>query len=130
LSSPTVTPTRQRLAAQAARDPDRECTPLAYLSDEDVLRAAYRRTSKSSAAGSDGVTAKPYAAHLEENRRDVRARRCSGRDPAAPVERGWSEKAAGGPRPIGTPAFEDKTVPRAGAMLREAMYEQDWHDSS
>ena len=57
LRSPTVTPQRQRLAAQAAHDPDRVCTTLAYLIATDVLREAYRHTSKSSAAGIDGVTA-------------------------------------------------------------------------
>jgi len=55
--SPTVTPKLQRLAAQAAHDPDRVCTPLASLIDTDLLREAYRPTSKSSAAGSEGGTA-------------------------------------------------------------------------
>ena len=57
LRSPTVTPTLQRIAAQAARDPDRAFTTLAPLIDEDFLREAYRQTRKSSAAGIDGVTA-------------------------------------------------------------------------
>ena len=38
--SATVTPTLQRMAAQAARDPARVCTTLAPLSDEDFLREA------------------------------------------------------------------------------------------
>ena len=57
LRSPTVTPQRQRLAAQAAHDPDRVFTTLASLIDTDFLREAYHHTSTSSAAGSDGVTA-------------------------------------------------------------------------
>jgi hypothetical protein len=40
LRSPPVTPTLQRLATQAARDPDRVLTTLAYQIDEDVLREA------------------------------------------------------------------------------------------
>ena len=56
--SPTVTPKLQRLAAQAARDPHRVFTTLAHLIDEDFLREAYRHTSKSSAPGIDGGTAK------------------------------------------------------------------------
>jgi hypothetical protein len=36
--SPTVTPKLQRIAAQAARDPDRVFTTLAHLIDEDFLR--------------------------------------------------------------------------------------------
>ena len=77
------------MAEQAAHDAHRVCTTLAHLSDEDVLRAAYRHTSKSSAAGIDGVTAQPYAAHLDANLRDLHERRRRGRSQAPPVERGW-----------------------------------------
>jgi hypothetical protein len=56
LRSPTVTPKLQRIAAQAARDPDWVFTTLAHLIDEDFPREAYRHTSKSSAPGIDGVT--------------------------------------------------------------------------
>jgi RNA-directed DNA polymerase len=130
LRSPTVTPKLQRIAAQAARDPDCVFTTLAHLIDEDFLREAYRRTSKSSAAGIDGVTAQMYAEHLEENLRDLHERLRSGVYQAAPVERVWIEKDDGGRRPIGKPAFEDKIVQRAVAMLLEAIYEQDFSDCS
>ena len=130
MRSATVTPKLQRIAAQAARDPDCGFTTLAHLIDADFLREAYRRTSKSSAAGIDGVTAKQYAEHLDENLRDLHERLRSGRYQAAPVERVWIEKDDGGQRPIGKPAFEDKIVQRAVAMLLEAIYEQDFHDGS
>jgi retron-type reverse transcriptase len=130
LRSPTVTPKLQRLAAQAAHDPDRVFTTLAYLIDTDFLREAYRQTSKSSAAGIDGVTAQQYAEHLDENLRDLHERLCSGRYQAAPVERVWIEKDDGGQRPIGKPTFEDKIIQRAVAMLLEAIYEQDFDDGS
>jgi len=130
LRSPTVTPKLQRIAAQAAQDPDWVFTTLAHLIDEDFLREAYRQTSKSSAAGIDGVTAKRYAEHLDDKLRDLHERLRSGRYQAAPVERVWIEKEDGGQRPIGTPAFEDKIVQRAVAMLLEAIYEPDFLDSS
>ena len=130
LRSPTVTPKLQRIAAQAARDPDRVLTTLAYLIDEDFLREAYRHTSKSSAPGVDGVTARSYAEHLDENLRDLHERLRSGRYQAAPVERVWIEKDDGGQRPIGKPAFEDKMVQRAVAMLLEAIDAQDFYDGS
>jgi RNA-directed DNA polymerase len=130
LRSPTVTPKLQRLAAQAAHDPDRVFTTLAYLIDTDFLREAYRQTNKSSAAGIDGVTAQQYAAHLDENLRDLHERLRSGCYQAAPVERVWIEKDDGGQRPIGKPTFEDKIVQRAVAMLLEAIYEQDFYDGS
>ena len=130
MRSPTVTPKLQRIAAQAARDPDWVFTTLAHLIDEDFLREAYRRTRKSSAPGIDGVTAQTYAEHLDENLRDLHERLRSGRYQAAPVERVWIEKDDGGQRPIGKPAFEDKIVQRAVAMLLEAVYEQDFYDGS
>ncbi|HEY5867369.1 MAG TPA: hypothetical protein VI542_17740 [Candidatus Tectomicrobia bacterium] len=40
MRAPTVTPPLQRIAAQAARDPDWVCTTLAHLLDEDCLREA------------------------------------------------------------------------------------------
>ena len=130
LRSPTVTPQLQRIAAQAARDPDRVFTTLAHLIDADFLWEAYRQTSKASAPGSDGVTAQQYAEHLDANLRDLHERLCSGRYQATPVERVWIEKDDGGQRPIGKPAFEDKIVQRAVAMLLEAIYEQDFYDCS
>jgi RNA-directed DNA polymerase len=130
LRSPTVTPKLQRIAAQAARDSARVCTTLAYLIEEDFLREAYRHPSQSRAPGIDGVTAEAYAAHLDENLRDLHERLRRGRSQAAPVERVWIEKEDGRQRPIGTLAFEDKIVQRAVAMLLEAIYEQDFLDCS
>jgi len=130
LRSPTVTPKLQRIAAQAARDPTRVFTTLAHLIDVDFLREAYHRPRKSSAPGIDGVTAKEYAEHLDENLHDLHERLRSGGYQAPPVERVWLDKADGGQRPIGKPTFEDKIVQRAVAMLLEAIYEQDFCDSS
>jgi len=130
LRSPTVTPKLQRIAAQAVREPDRVFTTLAHLIDVDFLREAYRRTSKASAPGIDGVTAQAYAEHLDENLHDLHERLHSGRYQAPPVERVWLEKDDGGQRPIGKPTFEDKIVQRAVAMLLEAIYEQDFYDCS
>ena len=78
MRSPTVTPQLQRMAAQAARDPDRVCTTLAHLSAVDVLREASRPTSTASAPGIAGVTAHQEAAHLDEHLHDVHERLRSG----------------------------------------------------
>ena len=130
MRSPTVTPTLRRIAAQAAHDPHRVLTTLAHLIDVDFLRAAYRKTSQASAPGIDGVTAQEYAAHLDENLRDLHERLRSGRYQAPPVERVWLEKEDGGQRPIGKPTCEDKLVQRAVARLLEAIDEQDVYDGS
>jgi RNA-directed DNA polymerase len=130
VSSPTVTPQLQRIAAQAAHDPNRVFTTLAHLIDVDFLRAASRQTRKASAPGIDGVTAQAYAEHLEENLRDLHERLRSGRSQAPPGERVWLAKDEGGQRPIGKPTCEDTLVQRAVAMLLEALYEQDFYDGS
>ena len=130
MRSPTVTPQLQRIAAQAARDPDRVLTTLAHLIDVDFRREAYRQTHKASAPGIDGVTAQQYAEHLDEHLHDLYERLRSGRYQARPVERGWLEKEDGKQRPIGTPTFEDKIVQRAVAMLLEALDEHDFSDGS
>ena len=130
MRSPTVTPQLQRLAAQAAHDPDRVFTTLAHLIDTDFLREAYRQTSTSSAAGIDGVTAPHEAAHLDEHLRDWHERLRSGCSQAAPVERVWMAKDDGGQRPMGTPTCEDKMVHRAVARLLAAIDEHDFDDGS
>ena len=76
------------------------------------------------------MTAKEYAEHLDENLHDLHERLRSGGYQAPPVARVWRDKAAGGQRPMGKPPFEDKIVQRAVAMLLEAIYEQDFCDSS
>ena len=130
MRSPTVTPQLQRLAAQAAHDPERVFTTLASLIDTDLLREAYHHTSTSSAAGIDGVTAQQDAEHLDENGRDLHERRRSGRSQAAPGERVWMEKDDGGQRPIGKPPCEEKMVQRAVALVLEAIDAQDFYDGS
>ena len=130
MRSPTVSTKLQRLATQAVDYPEDVFTNLAHLIDEDFLREAYHRTRKTSAPGIDRVTAQEYAAHLDENLRDLYDRLRSGRYQAPPVERVWLDKEDGKKRPIGKPTFEDKIVQRAVAMLLGAIYEQDFQDFS
>jgi len=105
-------------------------TNLAPLSDADFLRAAYHRTRKDSASGSDRVTAQDSAEHWDENLRDRYDRVRSGRYQAPPVERGWVDKEEGQKRPLGKPPFEDKLVQRAVALLLGAISEQEFQDFS
>ena len=92
--------------------------------DTDFLRETSQHTSKSSAAGIDGVTAQQYAEHLDENWHDLHERLRSGRYQAAPVERVWIEKADGGQRPIGKPmacAYCISSPSRLGMIIVEAV---------
>lgn len=128
--SPTVTPQRPRLAAQAARDAARVCTTRASLLAEDVLWEASRPPSQASAPGMDGGPAEAYAAHLDKPRRALPARLRSGRAQAAPGERVWRAQEDGRHRPIGQPACEDQIVQRAGVRRLDASDAQDCLDCS
>jgi RNA-directed DNA polymerase len=130
LSAPTVSTRLPRMAAQARQHPAMPFTTLAHRIDVDLLREAYPQTRRDGAPGVDGVTAEAYAADLEANLADVHARLCRGRYDAPPVKRTDVPKEDGRQRPMGMPAFEDKVVQRAVAMLLGAIYEPDVHDCS
>ena len=103
---------------------------LAHYIDVELLRLAFKRTRKSGAKGVDGVTAAAYAKDLEANLASLENRLKSGTYRAPPVKRVHIPKGDGKTRPIGIPAFEDKVLQRAVAMILNAIYEQDFHDFS
>lgn len=131
-SSPSTVSTKLHKIATLAREaPDRVLTTLAHHIDVDFLREAYRRTRKDGATGVDGQTAAEYAEDLEANLQSLLDRLKSGAYVAPPVRRAYVPKDEGGEsRPIGIPPFEDKVLQRAIAMILEAIYEQDFLDSS
>ena len=130
LRSQTVSLKLDQLREQARRCPERVFTTLHHLVDVDFLREAYRQTRKSAAPGADYVTAEDYAEHLESNLISLHARYKEGRYVAPYVRRVWIDKEDGTQRPIGIPAFEDKVLQRAIAMILSAIYEIDFHDFS
>jgi len=130
LSSELISTRLRSIAEQAKTRPEMVFTTLAYLIDVDLLREAYKRTRKDGSPGVDGVTAKEYAENLEANLRELHERLRRKEYKAPPVKRTYIEKEDGSKRPIGKPAFEDKIVQRAVAMLLGAVYEQDFYDFS
>lgn len=128
--SQTVSMKLQRIAEQAVQYPTMVFTTLMHLVDVEFLREAFRRTRKDAAPGVDGVTAQEYAEDLDANLEALHERMRTGRYKAPPVKRVWLDKEDGKKRPIGLPAFEDKIVQRAVAMLLGAVYEKDFHDFS
>ena len=120
----------QRITEMAKRDAGFVFTNLMHLVDEPFLWEAHSRVRKDGASGVDGETAESYAEALGQNIRNLHARMKSGRYKAPPVKRGWVPKDGDELRPIGIPAFEDKIVQRAVAMLLGAIYEVDFVDAS
>ena len=125
--SPTISTKLERIAKLAKEAPGMAFTTLAHHIDLDWLKEAYRRTRKDGATGVDGQTAGEYAANLEGNLRSLLERAKSGTYRAPPVRRVHIPKGDGSQtRPIGIPAFEDKVLQRAVAMVLGAVYEQDF----
>lgn len=128
--SQTVSAKLHQIAEQAKQHPDRIFTSLAHLIDVDLLREAFKKTRKESAAGVDGITAAKYGKNLEANLLDLHRRLKENCYKAPPVKRCWIDKDDGSKRPLGLPTFEDKVVQRAVSMVMSAVYEQDFYDFS
>jgi RNA-directed DNA polymerase len=131
LSSITISTKLERIAKLAREAPGMAFTTLAHHIDIDWLEEAHRRTRKDGATGVDRQTAQEYATNLESNLQSLLGRAKSGTYRAPPVRRVHIPKGDGSQtRPIDIPAFEDKVLQRAVAMVLEAVYEQDFLDCS
>jgi RNA-directed DNA polymerase len=131
LSSDNIKPKLERIAKLAKDAPDMAFRSLAHHIDIRLLREAYRRTRKGGAVGVDGRTSAQYAEKLEDNLESLLRRAKSGTYRPPPVRRVYIPKGRGNEmRPLGIPSFEDKVLQRAVALVLEAVYEQDFHDSS
>ena len=102
------------------------------------LEAAYFALKRDAAPGVDGQTWHQYGQGLQDNLADLSVRLARGGYHAKPVNRVYIDKADGSKRPAtagrlrlhGVPALEDKIVQRASAEVLNAIYEQDFLDSS
>jgi RNA-directed DNA polymerase len=130
-SSKAISTKRERIAKQAKEMPGAVLTTLAHHIDIAWLKEAYRRTRKDAAPGLDGRTGRDDADDLESNLESLLERAKDGdRYRAMPVRRVEIPKGDGRMMPLGIPAFEDKELQRAAAMVLEAVYEQDFLDCS
>jgi group II intron reverse transcriptase/maturase len=131
LSSGSVKTRLQRIAELARERPGMVFTSLSHVIDIYFLEEAHWRTRKDGAVGVDGQTAAEYGANLRENLQSLLDRFKAGTYRPPPVRRVHIPKGDGTKtRPIGIPTFEDKILQRAGAMVLEAIYEQEFCDCS
>ena len=94
--------------------------------NEEFLRESWGYVKKDVACGVDGVSAREYEAHLEENIQGLVEclKRKSSR--AKLVRRQYIPKGEGTYRPLGIPAMEDKLLQKAVSRILEAIFEQDF----
>ncbi len=115
---------------RAKREPEGRFHALAHLLDVPALTRAYRRARSDAAVGVDGVTKEQYGQDLEINFQALHARLKAKQYRHQPIRRVHIPKAQGKTRPIGISAFEDKLVQDAVREVLEAIYEQDFLESS
>jgi RNA-directed DNA polymerase len=121
---------QQRIAELAGQTPRYRMVSLNQYLTKEWLVEAFKRTRKDAVPGVDGETAKGYQERLDENLADLLERAKSGRYYAPPVKRSYIPKDKKEKRPLGIPTFEDKVLQRGIIMILEAVYEQDFYDSS
>lgn len=119
-----------KVADRARREPTARFHALAYLIDVEALERSYRRLRKDAAVGVDGVSHEQYGQDLERKLQDLHERLVSQRYRHQPLRRVHIPKEGGKTRPIGISALEDKIVQGAIKEVLEALYEQEFLDSS
>jgi RNA-directed DNA polymerase len=119
-----------KIKLAAERDPDLVFTSIAHRIDLHLLKKSYREINKGKSAGVDKITARTYRKDLDRNLYDLHTRLVQGKYKAYPVKRIWIEKEGGKERPIGIPAFEDKIVQKAVAILMSMIFDVNFYDFS
>src|SRR4029078_12226697 len=119
-----------KVAERAKRHPDQRILALAHLIDEPALERAFQSLRRDAAVGVDGVTVEQYGGQLAANLQALRTRMKAGQYRHRPIRRVNIPKENGATRPIGISTVEDKIVQGALREVLEAVYEQDFLDSS
>ncbi len=118
------------IANRAAAHKEHRFRNLSGLLNETNLAWCFKFLRKDAAPGADRVDVLDYRQELESNIRDLVERLKGQRYRAKLVRRCYIPKPNGKMRPLGIPATEDKLLQVAVAKILEAIYEQDFLDSS
>jgi len=130
-AAPVVLSALDRVRKIAKSDKKMQFTNLMHhISSTDRLRSAYFLMKKAASAGIDGETWASYGEDLEANLQSLQDRLQKGGYRAKPVRRVFIAKADGKQRPLGVPVLEDKIVQRSAVEVLNAIYENDFLDTS
>lgn len=114
-----------RVRQAARRDRRRRFTALLHHVTPQLLRASYWELNHQAVPGIDGETWEEYRAQMEERILDLHERVQRGTYRAKPSKRVWIAKA-GGQRPLGIAALEDKIVQQAVRRVLEEIFEVEF----
>jgi group II intron reverse transcriptase/maturase len=120
-----------RIAELAKKNQNMKFTSLAHLLDVEHLKQCHRELPYGKATGINDVTKEEYGEKLEENIKNLVERLKNNAYRPVPVKRTYIDKpGTKKKRPLGIPDHEDKIVQRGIAKILNAIYEQDFLDSS
>jgi RNA-directed DNA polymerase len=114
-----------RVRQAARRDRRMRFTALLHHITPELLRASYWELNHQAVPGIDGETWREYRAQMEVRILDLHERVQRGTYRAKPSKRAWIPKA-GGQRPLGIAALEDKIVQQAVRSVLEEIFEVEF----
>lgn len=122
----------ERIAQRAKAEPKCRFTALAHHLTEDFLRETWQGLNRKGAPGVDRVTVAQYAAHLDENLKELVEGMKRRYYRAPQVRRVYIPKAGNAKklRPLGVPTIQDRLLQAAVARILSAIYEADFLDCS
>lgn len=121
----------ERIAEIAKERPEEKFTSLIHLINKEMLINCHNELKRNKAPGIDKVTKDEYEANLEANIEDLLKRMKAFKYQPNPVKRIYIPKGdSKDKRPLGIPSYEDKIVQLAISKILNAIYEQDFLDSS
>ncbi|MGB6991743.1 MAG: group II intron reverse transcriptase/maturase [Thermoanaerobaculia bacterium] len=131
-TSDSVSTKLERIATRAEQMPETALRTLNHCLDRDLLLVACLRTRKDAAVGVDGETYEDFQENLFDRLDQLVDQAHTGLYRAPPVRRVYISKGGSSTekRPLGIPAFADKVLQRAVAMILEPIYEHDFHEGS
>lgn len=118
------------IARKAKQEKKYKFGNLYGMLNKEALYLAWKEINKKASAGIDKETAKDFERNLSENLENMVAELKSKTYKAKLVKRVNIPKGNGKYRPLGLPALRDKIIQKAVARILEAIYEQEFLDSS
>jgi RNA-directed DNA polymerase len=120
----------ERISELARENRQLQFLSIVHLLTPEALTEAFKGLRKDASAGIDGVTYGEYCKEAKVKIQELYERIRAKRYRAQPLKRIYIPKEDGKQRAISIPSLEDKIVQRATVTLLNAVYEQDFYQSS